>query len=273
MKLSFAISMQETSFEAIAKGSWRDNLALMRDLGFDGVELAIKDPSLVDPDELHSILDKYGLGLSAIGTGQAYLDEGLSLTDADQSVRSAAIGRLKRHVDLASGFGSIVVIGLLRGSLGKPGSGRDLRFSYFMDSMAAAADYASTKGDVKIAIEPLNRYECDFLHRHDEVAGFIAQTGRRNIKVLLDTFHMNIEEKDITEAFISSKDILGHVHFADSNRRHPGEGHLDFRAIVRTLLKIGYDGYVSGEMLPYPDIQTAMSNHIKYIRGIINEQI
>ncbi|MDD5757345.1 MAG: sugar phosphate isomerase/epimerase [bacterium] len=86
--------------------------------------------------------------------------------------------------------------------------------------------------------------------------------------MLLDTFHMNIEEKDLFKTGSLFGSRVGHSHIADSNRLYPGAGHLDFIKIMKAIKKTGYKGYLSGEYQPLPDAQTAMKKYINYMRGV-----
>jgi len=113
------------------------------------------------------------------------------------------------------------------------------------------------KYNIGLTLEPVNRYESNFINTLNEGIEFIKRADASNLGLLADTFHMNIEEVSIYDSIIQAKDYLTHVHFADSNRWAPGCGHLDFTKIVHTLKKIGYQGYVSAEILPLPDPDTA----------------
>lgn len=259
--------MQDTKFKSIGKGDIKENIALMSRLGFKGVEIAIRNPELVDIVELQSILDTHQLRLIAIGTGQAYVDEGLSLTDSRKTIRLETIKRFKKHIDIANIFGSQVVIGLIKGNLGKDKADREIKFEYFKDALFEVLDYACKK-NVLLAIEPLNHYECDFFNTAEDVINFIKEIRYLNLKILLDTFHMNIEEKDICDTIKLSGNFLSHVHIADSNRKYPGAGHLDFAEIVETLELINYTDFLSGEILQYPDLTSAMQNYIFFMKEL-----
>ncbi|MBI4232479.1 sugar phosphate isomerase/epimerase [Candidatus Peregrinibacteria bacterium] len=99
-------------------------------------------------------------------------------------------------------------------------------------------------------IEPVNRYEDGFIHSADYAIDLIKRISHENIGLLLDTFHMNIEERDICKSIINSRNYLWHVHIADSNRWTPGQGHLGFKRVIETLQDIHYNGYLSAEILP-----------------------
>ena len=117
MKLSIVLSTQPAQFDAVAfKGDFERNVALIAEMGYDGVELAIREPRLLDGDEVLRALDRYGLRVPAIGTGQAWGEEGLSFTDPDPDVRAAAVQRVKEHVGFAARVQAQIIIGLLGAS-------------------------------------------------------------------------------------------------------------------------------------------------------------
>src|SRR3989442_13506672 len=118
MKLSLVVSLEETGFDAVAmRGSWREALRTAADLGYDGVELAVRDPSEVDAEAVLRTVRDAGLAVPAIGTGQAYLKDGLSLSHPDESIRARAIERVETHIRMATVFGAAVIAGLLRGRI------------------------------------------------------------------------------------------------------------------------------------------------------------
>jgi 5-keto-L-gluconate epimerase len=110
---------------------------------------------------------------------------------------------------------------------------------------------------VRLALEPINRYETTLINTTEQGLELVEKVGEENFGLLLDTFHMNIEETVIEAAIRSGGDRIFHFHVADSNRWHPGAGHLDFKQLLNTLTSIGYAGWVSGEFLPLPDVDTA----------------
>src|SRR2546426_10955003 len=113
MKLSLVVSLEETGFDAVAmRGSWREALRTAADLGYDGVELAVRDPSQVDAEAVLRTVRDAGLAVPAIGTGPAYLKDGLSPSHPDEGLRARAIQRLETHVRIATEFGAAVSVGL-----------------------------------------------------------------------------------------------------------------------------------------------------------------
>lgn len=266
MKKAIVVSTHAAQFNAVAfKGDLEANLARVASLGYDGAELAIRDPNAIDADALVGLVQKYGLEVPAIGTGQAWGEEGLSFTDPDAGVRRAAVDRVKSHVPVAARFGAVIIIGLLRGIV-RPGVSHPQAWAWMVDALRECAEAALASG-VKIAIEPINRYETTLVNTAADGLALLDQVGMPNLGLLLDTFHMNIEEPDIYRSIRAAAPRLFHFHVADSNRWYPGAGHLDFPRILATLREVGYDGYISVEAMPMPDGDTCAAESIKAMRS------
>ncbi len=267
LRLAIVVSVQPARFEAATfKGDLDTNLARVASMGYDGAELAIRDPREVDVDLLERLVAKHGLAVPAIGTGQAWGEEGLSFTDPDPEVRRAAIERVKSHIPLAGHFGAVIIIGLLRGIV-KPGVGHEQAMTWLVEALQECAAAAAPAG-VRLALEPINRYETTLINNVEEGLALIEAVGAKNFGLLLDTFHMNIEEPSIEESIRKAGDRIFHFHVADSNRWYPGAGHLDFRSILGVLLETGYDGFISGEFLPRPDVETAAQEAVRFLRAL-----
>jgi len=283
MKLSIVLSTHAAQFQAVAfKGDFEANVAKIAGWGYDGVELAIRDPRLVDADELLRVVSAHGLDVPAIGTGQAWGEEGLSFTDPDPDVRAAAIQRVRDHVPFAARagaacgepFGSaqdrpgrtVIIIGLLRGIV-KPGVSYDQAYTWLVDALQRCSAAAARHG-VRLVLEPINRYETTLINNVEQGLALIETVGAGNFGLLLDTFHMNIEEPVIEDSIRACGDRIFHFHVADSNRWYPGAGHLDFKSILDTLFATGYQGYVSGEFIPLPDADTSAERSLAYLRRL-----
>jgi 5-keto-L-gluconate epimerase len=277
MQLSIVLSTHATRFENVAlRGDLEANLARSAGWGYNGVELAIRDPRLVDAPELCSLLAKHRLVMPAIGTGQAWVEEHLSLTDTDSALRAAAIERIGLQVQLAgrlraSGVapaegGVAVILGLIRG---RTPAGRTPAWALdcLADGLQECARAAEAAG-ARLALEPVNRYETDLINTVDEGVALIERVASPALGLLLDTFHMNIEEPSIEESVRRTAARIFHFHVADSNRWYPGAGHLGFGSILAALAKTGYAGFVSGEFLPRPDADRAAQLAIAHLRSL-----
>lgn len=270
MKLSIVLSTHAARFEAVTfKGDFEANVARIAGVGYDGVELAVRDPRLVDGAELEEIVGRYGLAVPAIGTGQAWGEERLSFASADAAVRRAAVERVKSHVPLARRLGAVIILGLIRG-ITPPGQSRDKSMAHLVAALQECAGVAAMEG-VRFALEPLNRYETDLIHTVDEGLNLIERVGAANFGLLLDTFHMNIEEASIEDSIRAAGDRIYHLHVADSNRHHPGAGHLDFVSILSAVREAGYAGWVSGEFMPLPDADTGARRGLEHMRSVLEQ--
>lgn len=267
MKLSIVVSTQPASFSAVAhKGQLNESLAIVKNSGYDGVELAIRDPKQLSFEELSSLLIKHKLPVSAIGTGQAYGEEGLCFVHRQPDIRRKAIDRIITHLELAAKLDAVVIIGLVRG-VKKSDISQAEADEWLIESLTECA--ADSEG-VRIAIEPINRYETDIINTVQSGLEFLDKLQLENVGLLLDTFHMNIEEPSITESIRAARDRLFHFHIADSNRWYPGAGHLNFAEVFETLKEINYSGYVSAEIMPLPDPNTATEMTIKNVNQILD---
>jgi sugar phosphate isomerase/epimerase len=267
MKLSVVLSTQAAQFQAATfKGDLETNLQQIARMGYDGVELAIRDPKLVNLDELERVTRSHHLSVPAIGTGQAWGEEGLSFTDPDPEIRRKAIERIKSHVQVAARFNAVIIIGLIRG-LVRPGLDQAQAERWLCEALQECSQSAMPEG-VRLALEPINRYETTLVNNVTQGMELIDKVGVPNFGLLLDTFHMNIEETIIDDSIRACGKRIFHFHVADSNRWYPGAGHMDFRTILRTLNETGYQGWVSGEFLPKPDATTAARKSIEFLKGL-----
>jgi 5-keto-L-gluconate epimerase len=267
LRLSIVLSLQPAQFQAATfKGDLEENLQTISALEYNGVELAIRDPNLVDLDKLEQLIQISKLLVPAIGTGQAWGEEGLSFTDPDPSVREAAIGRIKSHLPIASRFGAVIIIGLIRGIV-KPGVDHVQAMDWLVSALRECSAAAKPHG-IRLALEPINHKETTLINNTTQGLELIERIGAENFGLLLDTFHMNIEETDIDGSILKCGKSIFHFHVADSNRWAPGSGNLDFKSILKALFATGYNGWVSGEFLAKPDAETAAREAISYLRKI-----
>jgi sugar phosphate isomerase/epimerase len=270
MKLSFVISTQPTKFQAIAfDPDLEGNAAHLASLGYDGIELGVREPDKLDVVDLKQTLAKYHLTVPAIGTGQAFVEEQLSFTDPDAVVRARAIARVKTHIALAAQFNALVIIGLIRGKTWAQIT-RDQAHAWMADALKTLARDAGAQ-NVRIAIEPINRYETDWVNDVVGALALIDDIGADNVGILFDTFHANIEEPSIEESLRTCGARLFHVHVADSNRWYPGAGHTNFASILATLREMKYAGWVSAEILPKPDVKRAAEESYKTIKPLLGK--
>ncbi len=273
MKLSLVISAQPTRYSDVAfVGDLEHTLGRLAQMGFDGVELGIRDPQGLDAAALRAMLARHGLACPAISTGQAWIEERLSLTSPDERVRRAASERIHRHITLAAAMAGpagppMVMLGLIRGKRSE-GVSDAQALAWLVEALRECAAVSGRVG-VRLVIEPINRFEADFIHSAREGLALLERVGCDHMGLILDTFHMNIEEPSIEESIRLVGSRLFHFHVSDSNRWYPGAGHVDFAGVVRALAQIGYDGYLSGEFMARPDAETAARRMIAHMRPLL----
>lgn len=202
-----------------------------------------------------------------ISSGQVYAQGGLCFTSADSDIRAQAVSRIKGLIDLAEHFGAIVNIGRVRGPVA-PGDSYAESEKRFLESLDTVADYAGSKGIV-VAVEPVNRYEINFINSVEQAYAIIQKLDRHNVKIQPDTFHMNIEDRSIEAALVACIDRIAYIHVADSNRWAPGQGHLNFPNIINVLRSAGYEGYLTAEILAFPDPDTAAQKAATYLKTLL----
>jgi 5-keto-L-gluconate epimerase len=255
---------------ALLSGTLVEKFEKAAQYGAQGIEFITVQPKSLDSAMIRSQLAAYQLQASAVASGGLAFSAGLTLLNPDPLRASQARNRLTQLIEFAAAIGApLVTIGSFRGKVASIGSqARDL----LCQVLYQAAQLAS-KHDVRLVIEPLNRYETDLICNAREALDFIQQVGHSHIGLLLDTYHMNIEESSwsgpIEAAAAAGK--LWHVHLGDNNRLPPGSGMINFSAILTLLKNSGYTGFLSAELLARPDPDRAAFQTVQYIHSLSGE--
>lgn len=263
IKLALAVAPENALLSAFVV--FRDKLEVSLDkaarLGYDGVELALLHRDQVDIPAIKKLLSHTGLEIPMVSTGQIFADTGVNFTHPEKDKRNKAVSDFLGLMEVAAEFGSMINIGRLRGMLidGEPSE------EYFRESMNRALSRADELG-VTVALEPVNRYEINFLNTVEQCAEMIGSLGHEKLVMMPDLFHMNIEDPSIEGAFWKHSDKIGYVHLADTNRWAPGRGHMDFPSVIGALKGTGFNGYASVEILPYPEPDQAAFEAVSTLR-------
>ena len=235
------------------------------ELGFDALEVF---PPGVEFDHalLRRVLEQNKLKLAALGSGAGWVKHKLTLTSPDRSTREKGLDWIKGVISLAATFDAPAILGSMQGRV-EPGMHRSEVMSRLRDAVEALAAHAAEQKQI-LLLEPLNRYETNVLSTVQQGLEFLGGLQSKNIKLLLDLFHMNIEEQNLAASIRLAGPAVGHIHLADSNRRAAGLGHMDFKPIIAALREINYQGYLSGEVHPLPHPDDAASQTIAAFKAL-----
>ncbi|EGO64811.1 sugar phosphate isomerase/epimerase family protein [Acetonema longum] len=269
MKLAYTVATPDTRKKALAySGDFSEICAKLKDIGYTGLELFVRDPCELDKNAVVKAIESHNLEIPVIGTGPAVSEDKLTFTAADEQMRAAAIRRAKEMIDFASLFNAQVNIGKLRGDI-RPDSAEQSR-KQMKHAFQEVCSYAQTK-KINVTIEPQNRFVINNLNTTQQALDWLHELQISNLFLMLDTFHMNIEDQSMAASILKAKDHNIHFHFAENNRGIPGTGHINFPELIRILRAIHYDGYISLEIDQLPDSYTAAQGAFAYLNTLRKE--
>lgn len=236
-------------------GNLAENSRTARAIGFDAIEVFAPSPEALIEANLAAVLEENHLQLAALGTGAGWVRHRLTLTHPESEVRQQAIRFISRIIDAGAPHGAPAIIGSMQGRFDGPVD-RSQALAWLAEGLQILGERAHNKGTT-LLYEPLNRYETNLVNRIQDGVELLQQLETRSVRLLVDLFHANIEESSTANAIRTAGNLVGHVHFVDSNRRAPGSGQIRFDELRDALKTIGYQGYLSAEALPLPDPESA----------------
>ncbi|WP_345041155.1 sugar phosphate isomerase/epimerase family protein [Georgenia daeguensis] len=226
-------------------GPFAEAIRRLADIGYDGVELQVASPAKLDAERLVRELSGVGLAVAALATGPLAAG-GASMCEVEPAAREAVLGQLRTLVDRAAVLGTRVSLGrILDNAPDRTVDPRD-RMEQTARMLRELADYGDERG-VRLLVEPQNRASTDLVNTIDDARTLIAATGRANIGVIGDTYHLALTEGSAVEAFESAGPLLEHVQFGDTGRGSPGTGDMPFPDVVAVLDRLGYRGWITLE--------------------------
>ncbi len=269
-RVQFCLAISEEDLGSTApvpfQGGLIKGMQQASELGFDAVEFHIRNPRKLDAHSIADAAERFGVAISAIGTGLENTLNGLSLTSPDPAFRLQASECYHDHIHLASLFGATVFVGLCRGS-----APTDSLRGEYLDRLTAEliplSEYAERR-NVTLSLEPIVSSMTNLLNTTPETLEYLDQPGLEQVRLLMDTYHMYHEDENMIEAFRMCGDRIEHVHISDSDRKFPGSGKVDFAAVGGCLVEMGYHGAVSLEIPPDPDGRTAASMGLAWMKRI-----
>lgn len=231
-------------------------VASLKEIGYDGVEIPVFEDNLELYTQWGARLQEMGLECTAV-TVRGEEDNPIS---SDPAVRALGVENNKRALDNAAAAGAVRLVGPYHSALGVfsgQGPSED-EWKWGVDSMRQVAEHAETVG-ITLGVEALNRFETYLLNTHADSARFVREVDHPNARMMYDTFHANIEEKDIAQAIRDCHDVCALVHISENDRSTPGSGNVDWDTNFDTLKEVGYDGWMVVEAfgLALPELVAA----------------
>jgi D-psicose/D-tagatose/L-ribulose 3-epimerase len=250
-------------------GGWNHDeceraIAQTAELGFDLIEIPALDPSSIDSAFTRRMLDRYRLG-TTLSLG---LDASTDISSGDPEREARGEARLMQVLSIARDIGATHVCGILYSAFRKyfePPTPAGIARS--VDVLRRIGEKAAQNGIV-IGLEVVNRYESNVLNTAAQAVHFARRVGLPNVKVHLDTYHMNIEEADLESALVDTGAMLGYFHIGESGRGYLGAGNIDFDRIFRGLSKAGYDGPITFESFSSAVVNPQLSGILAIWRNL-----
>lgn len=231
-------------------------LESLKAMGYDGVELPVFDDDVAKYAAWGRRLDDLGLQRTAV-TVRGVEDNPIS---PEAEVRAAGVAKTCRVLDCCAAAGAELLVGPYHSALGHfSGQGpTEDEWQWGVESMRQVAEHAGQVG-VTLGVECLNRFECYLLNTHADAARFARQVDHPRCRVMYDTFHSHIEEKDVAAAIEACGDLLCHVHISENDRSTPGQGNVRWKRNFDTLYEVEYDGWLMIEAfgLALPELAAA----------------
>ena len=270
---------------AITLASFRDiesiekTLDRISGLGFDAVEM-YGEPDKIDVKELRELFASHGVQVCGVtGMWGAASTEGgkRKLLSADAATSKEAQDYVKKCVQLCRllGGGHLNVCLFADDGLSPfdkthrvvPALKKAGALDAVVPALKELAGFAADHG-VMLALEPLNRYSTPYCSSAQDALAVAGKVSHENFRIMLDTFHMNIEEDSFEHTISRSKDMLAHMHLADNNRKMPGYGHIDFGAIMEALARAGYDRYATLEPTLQSNYDEQLKNGLQFVKSL-----
>lgn len=241
MNIKYSYNTLVNSNDEITK-----NIERLAKFGYDFVDF-VGEPAEQDIDKINKSLNENKIKASSIC---AIYNEQRDLVSSNYSIRENTINYLKECVDFASAINaSYISVSATANMKIRPEADKESEIKWAIEGLRIVGEYALQK-NIKLTLEPWNRYETYLVNRMEQALEIVNEVNLPSVGCMADTYHMNIEEKNIPDAIKLAGDKLFYIHIADSNRKAPGYGHIDFNEIVLAIKEIQYEGVLSMELLP-----------------------
>jgi D-psicose/D-tagatose/L-ribulose 3-epimerase len=267
-KFSFILCDPLESFGDL--GAFASVLRTIKQLGFAGIECNLIARDLASADRLLQLVEEIQLPIVSFLTGANYFSEGLCLSSPNVETRQRAVESLCRFTAVAAQFNAVLVVGQMQGFRSDEPhvSAAEARIEDALRQVAASAE----ANGATVVVEPVNHLQCGFHNTLEAVVNLVGRIGSARVRPMLDSFHMNVEEKSMTEPIRRAGNNLAHFHLCESNGSFLGSGRLDFEPILAALESIDYRGFVSVKVYreAWETAARATSEHLRS-RGLLEQ--
>jgi sugar phosphate isomerase/epimerase len=258
---SFGYSIKNISKNIEDQKDFENALSILKDVGYNGVEIPLMFDIKVIVDRLKETMTRYGMSVSGLSTDNYYSHMNYYLTNSNSAVRARTLDLMMSGLSIAQILSSPLMIGLIIGK-----NAVDEKSAIWLDASLKILDKKANDVGVDVLIEPINHYETGYLTTIKEAYDLIGNLGLIKTGVLINSYHMNIEEGKYEQSINYAKDKIWHVKLSDNNHLPPGLGHIDFNSILTTLKKIGYDGWYTVECMSKPELKDVATLSMNFIK-------
>ena len=272
MKLCYQVATPDVAVSPLVtayQGSLQETFSALAAIGYDGVELMTLNPDRLDAAEVKATAEQHGLVIPLVCTGEVFGQLGLSFTSPNEKSRAMAISRVKGIIDFAAQLGANINIGRVRGQYCE-GVPADTTYQWAVQAFREISRHAAAK-NVQVALEAVTIMQTNFINTIAEAAKMVNDVAEENFRLMMDVFHLNIEEKSLLRTIREYSGYNIHVHLADNNRRYPGHCGMDFREILTTFYKAGYNGAFCTEIFQIPNQKCAARGAMAHLGPLFQE--
>ncbi|MGI6031627.1 MAG: TIM barrel protein [Eubacteriales bacterium] len=269
MKLCYQVATPDVKIDPSVtafQGTLENSFSFLSQAGYDGVEFMTLNPQALDWHAIDRLKEQKNLDVVLVCTGEICGQLGLTFMDADPERRAEAIRRVKGIIDFAAAMGGNVNIGRVRGQY-QHDIPDEVTLGWAVDAMKELSEYSGKK-NVYLAMENVTIMQTNFINTVGDAVDFTKLVDNPYCKIMMDLFHMHIEEKDYFETIRTYQPYNVHVHLADNNRRYPGHCGLDFTKILTAFRDAGYDGPFCTEIYQIPNQEEAALGAIRHLAPI-----
>jgi sugar phosphate isomerase/epimerase len=240
-------------------------MARIASLGYQGVELTASHPMPYPIEEVVALTRRHGLPVVSLLSGWSYAHEGLCLSSPRSEVRQRAVDRLVEYAGLAARLGAVLVVGLMQGlRTDEPDETEANR--RIASCLRPVAEAAAERGTMAV-LEPVNHLQVGFNHTVAEAAAMVERVGSPGLGYMLDTIHLNIEERSVLHTIRAHGRRIRHFHLCETNGGPFGTGNLDFRGVLQALNEVGYAHFASVKIYRKVDWEEAAQGAMAFLRN------